>query len=603
MAKTWSVTPNDGVTAATDGVYVFPANDTYDDKVYTVTLKDTDCNCVAHKTIKVKGKSAPTACTCSITSDYGTTSSKISGDQHTNVKIGTFTSYLCSGTTTFSYNSGDADFVSNFSYTGNDIYADVSSNVSTTNSRMAIYNASCGGSLTIYQASAEEVCPTQSSDIINTTTTVVYSGGTQVAVMQILKNSTYTAYTITADSTSSSYVSNINEGAQLHDDWYVVLADVTANPNTSDRSLYFDVVVEGPTLGSGCTYNGVTVTQNGACEIASANCTKWQNYNLPATGASDYPVAIVGYCNGYTAFTEAFATSYSFVRNIRETSETGGPCILDGRIIVVDLDANTSTSTRDFTINFTGRTSDGKSCTQSLTWTQDGASTPPTPGACDNLGLTATTADVGSGVGIVSVGTISGSHTISAGTGTPSWITVKKGIGDPAPVSLTIQQNTSTSARTGTVTFNVDGTDCDGKTVSVSQSGSTSTAIPYKISTCGQNHDHCVNWTTDLTFGLVPAPNQWRAVSSVFGATDVQQQNEFSWSDPTAGKATHILLSRSHSDSNAKYVTIIRGVTSTEKATLLNRGTIPETSGVIQLDTAYNFNDPCLTLYIYFENA
>ena len=165
MAKTWIVTPNDGVTAATDGVYVFPANDSYDDKVYTITLKDTDCNCVAHKTVTVKGKTRP-GCSCSIISNYGTTATKISSDQHTNVKVGTFSSYFCTGTTSFSYATGDADFLSNFTYVGDDIYADVGQNESTTNDRMAIYNASCGGSLTIYQANGEEPVPDCPTDYL-----------------------------------------------------------------------------------------------------------------------------------------------------------------------------------------------------------------------------------------------------------------------------------------------------------------------------------------------------------------------------------------------------------------------------------------------------
>jgi hypothetical protein len=170
-----------------------------------------------------------------------------------------------------------------------------------------------------------------------------------------------------------------------HSGWKTINVTMNQNQSTSDRTCKFSVTAT-TTANTTCTYNFSFVqSANTACEIASANCTKWQGYNLPATGASDYPVAVVGYCNGYTAFTEAFATSYSFVRNIRETSETGGPCILDGRRIVVDLDANTSTSTRNFTINFTGRTSDGKSCTQSLTWTQDGASPTPT---CDCNSIT-----------------------------------------------------------------------------------------------------------------------------------------------------------------------------------------------------------------------
>ena len=170
-----------------------------------------------------------------------------------------------------------------------------------------------------------------------------------------------------------------------HSGWKTINVTMNQNQSTSDRTCKFSVTAT-TTANTTCTYNFSFVqSANTACEIPAANCTKWQGYNLPATGASDYAVAVVGYCYGYTAFTEAFATSYSFVRNIRETSETGGPCNLDGRRIAVDLDANTSTSTRNFTINFTGQTSDGKSCTQSLTWTQDGASPTPT---CDCNSIT-----------------------------------------------------------------------------------------------------------------------------------------------------------------------------------------------------------------------
>ena len=364
MAKTWIVTPNDGVTAATDGVYVFPANDSYDDKVYTVTLKDTDCNCVAHKTVTVKGKTRP-GCSCSITSDYGTTSSKISGGQHTNVKVGTFSSYFCTGTTSFSYASGDADFLSNFTYVGDDIYAKVGKNESTTDSRMAIYNASCGGSLTIYQDKGGETCPTQSS-IINTNTAVANTGGTQVAVMQILKDSTYTAYTITATSTSSSYVSNITQGAHLHDNWYVVLADVTANPGTTCRSLYFDVIAEGPTLGSGCTYNNVTVTLcptdyliGLAAGTVSANGGRYDLARFKNNLTDCTTALTVSMSDGSSATIADSGTSYAYDSSYN--------------VIKVNVPQNTSTNSRTISVTCTLTHTGGTTCTDTKTFTQEGA--------------------------------------------------------------------------------------------------------------------------------------------------------------------------------------------------------------------------------------
>ena len=364
MAKTWIVTPNDGVTAATDGVYVFPANDSYDDKVYTVTLKDTDCNCVAHKTVTVKGKTRP-GCSCSITSDYGTTSSKISGGQHTNVKVGTFSSYFCTGTTSFSYASGDADFLSNFTYVGDDIYAKVGKNESTTDSRMAIYNASCGGSLTIYQDKGGETCPTQSS-IINTNTAVANTGGTQVAVMQILKDSTYTAYTITATSTSSSYVSNITQGAHLHDNWYVVLADVTANPGTTCRSLYFDVIAEGPTLGSGCTYNNVTVTLcptdyliGLAAGTVSANGGRYDLARFKNNLTDCTTALTVSMSDGSSATIADSGTSYAYDSSYN--------------VIKVNVPQNTSTNSRTISVTCTLTHTGGARCTDTKTFTQEGA--------------------------------------------------------------------------------------------------------------------------------------------------------------------------------------------------------------------------------------
>ena len=213
------------------------------------------------------------------------------------------------------------------------------------------------------------VCPTQ-SDIINTTTTVANTGGTQVKVMQILKNSTYTGYTITATSTSSSYVSNINEGAPLHDNWYVVLADVTANPNTSDRSLYFDVVVKGPTLGSGCTYNNVTVTQ----ASADVTCPTVDYYGstIPAEGSPiGLPLMYWSTSDDYPLNT--FSVSYTG-DGITSTEFITSSSLIPGQtvnVLLVKFSANTGTSSRTFNIHLS--TSVSSDCTWDNTYTQNGA--------------------------------------------------------------------------------------------------------------------------------------------------------------------------------------------------------------------------------------
>jgi hypothetical protein len=223
-----------------------------------------------------------------------------------------------------------------------------------------------GKTFTYKQNGTEVTCPTQ-SNIINTNTTVVNSGGTQVEVMQILKDSTYTAYTITATSTSSSYVSNVNQGDELHDDWYVVLADVTANPNTSDRSLYFDVVVKGPTLGTGCTYSSVTVTQNGGCptvyNYGSTIPTEGSPMGLPLmywSPSDDYPL-------------NTFSVSYTG-DGITSTEFITSSSLIPGQtvnVLLVKFSANTGTSSRTFNIHLS--TSVSSDCTWDNTYTQEGA--------------------------------------------------------------------------------------------------------------------------------------------------------------------------------------------------------------------------------------
>jgi hypothetical protein len=209
-------------------------------------------------------------------------------------------------------------------------------------------------------------CPTQSS-IINTNTAVANTGGTQVAVMQILKDSTYTAYTITATSTSSSYVSNITQGAHLHNNWYVVLADVTANPGTSDRSLYFDVVVKGPTLGTGCTYNNVTVTQNGGCPTVD-----YYGSTIPAEGSPiGLPLMYWSTSDDYPLNT--FSVSYTG-DGITSTEFITSSSLIPGQtvnVLLVKFSANTGTSSRTFNIHLS--TSVSSDCTWDNTYTQNGA--------------------------------------------------------------------------------------------------------------------------------------------------------------------------------------------------------------------------------------
>ena len=219
------------------------------------------------------------------------------------------------------------------------------------------------------------VCPTQ-SDIINPSTAIDGTGGTQVAVMQILKNSTYTAYTITATSTSSSYVSNITQGAELHDDWYVVLADVTANSNMSDRSLYFDVVAEGPTLGTGCTYSNVTATQKGVCPT---------DYLIGLAGGTIGAIGgesdLARFKNNITDCTTALTVSMSdgSSATIASSGTSYGPDS-SYNVIRVNVPQNTSTNSRTISVTCTLTHTGGLTCTDTKTFTQAGADSCPASG-------------------------------------------------------------------------------------------------------------------------------------------------------------------------------------------------------------------------------
>ena len=216
------------------------------------------------------------------------------------------------------------------------------------------------------------VCPTQ-SDIINPYTAIDGTGGTQVAVMQILKDSTYTAYTITS---SSSYVSNITQGSHLHDNWYVVLAEVTANPNMSDRSLYFDVVVEGPTLGTGCTYSNVTATQKGVCPT---------DYLIGLAGGTIGAIGgendLARFKNNLTDCTTALTVSMSdgSSATIASSGTSYGPDS-SYNVIRVNVPQNTSTNSRTISVTCTLTHTGGTTCTDTKTFTQVGADSCPASG-------------------------------------------------------------------------------------------------------------------------------------------------------------------------------------------------------------------------------
>lgn len=90
---------------------------------------------------------------------------------------------------------------------------------------------------------------------------------------------------------------------------------------------------------------------------------------------------------------------------------------------------------------------------------------------CDDLEITSSTASFVASGGTVTVGSVpDGDCSISSGSNTPSWIEISN---DSGAVKLKAKSNPSGQTRSGTVTFNIDGTDCDGKTVSVSQSAKT----------------------------------------------------------------------------------------------------------------------------------
>ena len=155
----------------------------------------------------------------------------------------------------------------------------------------------------------------------------------------------------------------------MYNNWYVVLADVTANPDETGRSLYFDVVVEGPTLGTGCTYSGVTVTQKGGCPTDSE---VYRLYDIEVSSLGESGVEL-----GYTLNNSNF-TSYTF-SDAGYTAMTNvgynGSYDNDYPIFAADFKPNDSTNERTFTIFLTGITSGGQTCRYNISVKQKGTST------------------------------------------------------------------------------------------------------------------------------------------------------------------------------------------------------------------------------------
>ena len=216
---------------------------------------------------------------------------------------------------------------------------------------------------TVSQSNCAIDCPS-SGDIISLSS-VAATGGTQTSVMQVLKNTTYTGYTITS---TSSYVSNINVGAKLHDDWYVVLADVTANPNTTERNLNFKVIAKGPSLGTGCTYDNLVVKQAEGCPTSFLT-------GFTGTIGKDggYCVALGRFKNNMTNYTTAITVTVSdgTTMGICSTASTWSEDS-SWNLVQINVPANPNTTTRTITIEC-ALTKGSKTCTESITITQNAA--------------------------------------------------------------------------------------------------------------------------------------------------------------------------------------------------------------------------------------
>lgn len=369
MAKVWTVTPSDSVTAVTEGVYSFPANDTYDDKVYTVTVKDTDCNCVAHKTVKVKGKPAPTGCSCTITSDYGDCATAITADAQTAVKVGTFTDYSCSGLTTFTYAGGDADFVSSFSYVGYDIYADIAANTDTTASRSAVYNASCGGSLTVCQAKKQENCP--SSYLIGLAAGTISADGGNYSLARFKTDLSNFTTALTISLSDGASISIYNSGTTYGPDtsYNVIDASVPANSSINSRTISLTCTLTH-TGGTPVCSSTAVFTQLGGCP-ARVTYLRSLTSSIQQAGASC--VALARFKNNMTDYSTAITVSVSdgTTMAICTTANTWAD---DNtwNLIQINVPENSSANSRTITMKCALTHTGGTVCSGYVTTTQAG---------------------------------------------------------------------------------------------------------------------------------------------------------------------------------------------------------------------------------------
>ena len=375
----WIISPSQGVENYNNGSFNLPCSES--NVTYSITYVNSEgcsSNTVTYTYVTSGSCDSPTP-VCPVQSSIINTNTTVANSGGTQVEVmqilkdSTYTTYTITATSTSSSyvsNINEGSLLHDNWYA---VLADVTANPDTSD-RSLYFDVVVKGptlgtgctysSVTVTQ---KEGCPTQSS-IINTTTTVANSGGTQVEVMRILKDSTYTAYTITATSTSSSYVSNINEGAHLHDNWYVVLADVTANPNTSDRPLYFDVIAEGPTLGTGCTYSGVTVTQKGGCPTDFI-----KPFDTTVGEGGGYCIALGRFKNNLTGYGTAFTVTVSDGETM-SICQTTSPWDQDAswNLLQINVPQNTSENSRTITITCT-LTKGSSTCSESIEIVQSGA--------------------------------------------------------------------------------------------------------------------------------------------------------------------------------------------------------------------------------------
>jgi hypothetical protein len=116
---------------------------------------------------------------------------------------------------------------------------------------------------------------------------------------------------------------------------------------------------------------------------------KMSSTNIPSSSSTNpftYDLAVVGLCNNYTSFTvDIDSGGYGgWAVNPTVTDRVYGLSCgqTSGRIVTAQIYGNNNASTRSFTLKVSGSTTDGKTCTKDLSFTQDGkpAATCPASG-------------------------------------------------------------------------------------------------------------------------------------------------------------------------------------------------------------------------------